>query len=258
MASFVPSNPTSHPLEIPKLIITPSTPTDDTPLLAGRPRLNVPRNQPLLQPSRSTPAKHGRVHGSSTAMRTRPPPAKSQQQACALYDQSYRLERSPLPSPRRSQLPTVRESRRRPHSQPRAYDAMPLHSRGTTASLILITAAFILVIISFVMNPETLVRIIKHHNQWVGDARKSLMAIWELPGGHTQAEWGMTINSFNRQGHGQDQGQAQEASAEAHKTVGPVMSHDAWKSYLKKRQQMMGKGATRKGPSSHLEAWDFH
>jgi hypothetical protein len=113
--------------------------------------------------------------------------------------------------------------------------------------------------LSFVMNPETLVRIIKHQNQWVGDARKSLMAIWELPGGHTQAEWGMTINSFSRDGFKeQGQGQVQEESMEAHKTAGPVMSHDAWKLYLKKRQQMMGKGATTKGPSSHLEAWDFH
>jgi len=259
MTSFIPTKSnTSHPLEIPKLIITPSTPTDDTPLLAGRPRLVVPRNQPLLQP-RSTPAKQVRVQGSSSAVRTRPPPAKSQQQACALYDQSYRLERSPAPAPRRSQLPTVRESRTRPRGQPRSYDALPLHSRGTTASLILITAAFILVMISFVMNPETLVRIINHQKEWVGDARKSLMAIWELPGGHTQAEWGMTINSFSRKGSEQEvQGQGKEELLEGHKTAGPVMSHDAWKSYLKKRQQMMGKAATGTGPSSHLEAWDFH
>jgi hypothetical protein len=88
--------------------------------------------------------------------------------------------------------------------------------------------------VSFVMNPETLVRIIKHQKDWVGDARKSLMAIWELPGGHTQAEWGMTINSFSRKGFEQEaQGQG-------------------------KRQQMMGKAATGTGPSSHLEAWDFH
>lgn len=85
------------------------------------------------------------------------------------------------------------------------------------------------------------------------------MAIWELPGGHTQAEWGMTINSFSRKGFEQDgKGQELEESMEAHNTAGPVMSHDAWKLYLMKRQQMMGRGTTGTGPSSHLEAWDFH
>ena len=110
------------------------------------------------------------------------------------------------------------------------------------------------------MNPETFVSIIKHQKEWVGDARKNLMAIWELPGGHTQAEWGMTINSFSRSGYGQEKGSGKEVEqlGEAHKTAGPVMSHDAWKSYLKKRQQMMGRGTTGTGPSSHLEAWDFH
>jgi hypothetical protein len=97
---------------------------------------------------------------------------------------------------------------------------------------------------------------IKDQKQWAGDARKSLMSLWELNDVPTQANWGMTLNSFGGKGY-EDEIDKEELVG-THKTAGPVMSHDAWKSYLKKRQQMMGRGSGSTGPSSHLEAWDFH
>jgi hypothetical protein len=250
--------PTSHPLEIPQLIITPSTPTDDTPLLANRPRLNAPRNQPLLQVSHPTPITI--VSGSSTAVRNRP---VKESHCVGPYVQSYPLERSQTPSIRStsSRIPRVRDGPRQSQSDEGPF---PLHGRGTVASLILITAAFLLVMASVIFSPDTIVRVIREQQQWAGEARKSFMTLCHMnvDHGHTQGnpQWGMTINSFDTKSGGVGAGREHENSGAVYKTAGPVMSHDAWKLYLKKRQQMMGQGqgAGRTGPSSHLEAWDFH
>jgi len=260
MATYALPTSTSHPLEIPQLIITPSTPTDDIPLLAGRPRLNAPRNQPLLQVTHPTPITL--TQGSSTAVRNRPP---KNLHCAAPYVQSYPLERSQTTSTRSSSSPSrIPRVRDRPRGQNRDEGPFPLHGRGTVASLILITAAFLLVMASVIFSPDTIVRVIREQQQWAGEARKSFMTLCHMNvdhglghgHGHTQgdAQWGMTINSFDTKNG------AQGGSEEIHRTAGPVMSHDAWKVYLRKRQQMMGQGqgTGRTGPSSHLEAWDFH
>jgi hypothetical protein len=49
---------------------------------------------------------------------------------------------------------------------------------------------------------------------------------------------------------------SQEMAGDDLEVAGPAVSYYAWKTYMRKRQQMMGLGEAES--SSLLEAWDFH
>lgn len=115
---------------------------------------------------------------------------------------------------------------------------------------------------SIILSPETIVRLIGQQKKWAGDARKSLVALMDVDHrhgyGHDQAriptDRGLVIDSYTRREDGRHEVSETLLEVEAQVTAGPVMSHEAWKTYLKRRRQVMG-GA---GPTAHIEAWDFH
>jgi hypothetical protein len=231
-----------------------------------RMKLTPPRTRPLLLESdtslpqshsgplsrarqSSSPASAVRPRSSSsnphsTTTQTQHPNTKSY--GCAPRIQSYPLERH--------SSHTRSDSRTRLRRSTTAQEGpLPLHGKGTVASLILITVAFLLVMTSIVLSPETIVKIIGDQKKWAGDARKSFIALLDVEHpthahSHVGAERGMVVDSHTRKSADM------EMDAHMTATAGPVMSHDAWKTYLRRRQQVMG-GA---GATAHIEAWDFH
>lgn len=112
---------------------------------------------------------------------------------------------------------------------------------------------------SIVLSPETIVRVIGDQKKWAGDARQSLIALLDVENpvhAHVAVKRGLVVDSHTRRSPigGAAMETQMETDAYITATAGPVMSHDAWKTYLKRRRQVMG-GA---GTTAHIEAWDFH
>jgi hypothetical protein len=103
------------------------------------------------------------------------------------------------------------------------------------------------------MNPETVVKMIRHSTDKVGDARNSLIALWSADGVPQRVKWAVSAESTTRMVVHPG---SQEMAGDDLEVAGPAVSYYAWKTYMRKRQQMMGLGEAES--SSLLEAWDFH
>lgn len=212
------------PLEIPRLVITPSTPQDHPPSpysSTGR-RPTLARSQSLLE----------QIDDATIPI---------------ISHQSQR--RKELLAP----IITIPTSGR---YSPRA-------GRGTAASLILVALAFMLVVSSALLSPETVTGLLHSERIWMTKGR------WTDDTG-TRAQgaagpWGVAekgdstlakdeIDSRSTTYQYAYAGVDSFETAASYETAGPAMSHETWRSYLRRREQVTG----RAGPTAHLEAWDFH
>lgn len=208
------------PLEIPKLVITPSTPqTDPSPV----PTLNSIRRLTL----------------SVTTGRTLLDQIESSRPRGRKETQTHYLS------------PTSPTSRPQAHLLRRAGEH-PRRGRGTAATLVFIAIAFLLVVTSALLSPETIAGLVPGKGRgWMVNVNDRVGA-WETSQG-TAEQVDNIATSLETSAEDSHTEHASE-DAHAHTTTGPVMSNDAWKSYLRRRDQVTGQA----GPTAHIEAWDFH
>lgn len=254
------------PLEIPRLVITPSTPTDDPPI----PQLGFGRGRrPTLFRSQSLLDQidqHNRIQNptiptmSTTRRSSRLEKDKDKMQG------HHHLSPFPLHSSSTNMI-TARQNR---------------PGRGTAVSLLLVGLAFMLVISSALFSSETVTGLLHSEKQWMASDRVEWIATGTNANARitseSESESAMIDEIIHPQlelqpshyeedddsndGHGGDPmmdhltelDTGTEVEVEHHTTTGPALTNDAWRSYLKRKDQVTGQA----GPTAHFEAWDFH
>lgn len=239
---------TDTPLEIPRLIITPSTPTDDPPIpKMGRGRRpTLFRSQSLLDQIDTVPIP---VHNLTTTT-TRRSKSRTEKEG------KYHHHLTPLLA---VQASTNRQTR---------------PGRGTAASLVLVLLALVLVISSALLSPETITSLLHSETEWMASDR---VEMWT-----PVAQTPIVDHAAHQSGHYEEEDETSDSHStststaigseeplsrdprlehtdtnleiEHHTASGPVLTNDAWRSYLRRKEQVTGQA----GPTAHLEAWDFH
>ena len=246
------------PLEIPRLVITPSTPTDDPPVpILGRGRRpTLFRAQSLLDQMDNQLPLHPHI-SSGTNRRTSPTSASASGSKVRLEKNSAGYHHlTPL------ELPT----RQRP-------------GRGTAASLVLVALAFMLVMSSALFSPESITALLHSESEWMASDRIPFLGAntHEIGSSTSTSSYDPQVqiqsthydddddhsfedsNTRMNSEHGPSRDPRTEtelelqieadSEQEQHTTTG-VMTNDAWRSYLKRKEQVTGQA----GPTAHFEA----
>jgi hypothetical protein len=276
------------PLEIPRLVITPSTPTDDPPKpKSGRGRGRRPnlfRSQSLLdQIETTTTPSPIPTSPASSHFGTRSPSGSGFGFGFGSRNDKKEANGYHHLTPFDSTLPA------HSHPPPLAHSTRTRSGKGTAASLILVALAFVLVISSVMFSPESITGLLHSETEWMASDR---VEMWVGHGVKTQQDTntenlasgsdlitGINLHTHTYTSHYDDDLDSgdsisstfsendrpsrdprtelhteTESEVEPHTTTGPVLTNDAWRSYLKRKAQVTGQA----GPTAHLEAWDFH
>lgn len=228
------SAPHQNQINIPRLVVTPSTPQDP--------------------PSPPTPPERG------WRPRPRPTFARSRsllEQIDATDEQKHLL--APIAPPPGSHRVAPPPARAR---------------RGSAASLVLVLLALFLVVSPTLYGPEKMTDLLGLGSAWAGEESWTSDGDAARAGAAAQDVFPSALDSTapvfgHGHGHGHDaidkatqytldphDVESSHVEVFAHETAGPAMSHDAWKAYLRRREQVIGRAGA--GPTAHLEAWDFH
>ena len=271
---------TETPLEIPRLMITPSTPTDDPPVPQfdfgrGR-RPSLFRSQSLLEQIDS------QIPLNPAVPTRRSSPSKSRPEKEGMQGYHHHLTPFPFDSKSTSTVAaTARQNR---------------PGRGTAVSLLLVALAFLLVISSALFSSETITALLRSETEWMASdrvemwigAKTSESGSGSSPTDHDHDDDDQ-INTLYPSHYDEDELESSDttsvmnwnngpsrdprteqsteidtvdtgAEIEHHTTTttttttGPVLTKDAWRSYLKRKELVTGQA----GPTAHFEAWDFH
>lgn len=242
--------------EIPRLVITPSTPTDDLPIpMMGRGRRpTLFRTQSLLDQMDNQLPLHPSIP--NTATRRSSPSSSSGSSS------KVRLDKKSAAAGFHHITPLDVGTRQRP-------------GRGTAASLVLVALAFLLVLSSALLSPESITALLHSETEWM--ASDKIQFIGANTNTPASEPYTMDENQFQQSHHDNDDGKEiespltlkeeepsrdprteivieTETESEKYHTTTGVMTNNAWRSYLKRKEQVTGQA----GPTAHLEAWDFH
>lgn len=248
------TDPLDTPVEIPRLVLTPSTPTDDPPPISNRGRRpTLFRAQSLLDQMDNTLPLNPGISTTTTLRRSSPDKKQGWHQLHPLDPHTHSGHGAGIGIGTRQARP----------------------GKGTAASLVLVALAFVLLLSSALLRPETITSLLHSQTEWmasdpvewigVGPETTSSEPADVQASDHDGEEVGGTDFTMMNMNDGPSRDSRPEdptqnvntdthTEDEHHTDSGLVMTHTAWRSYLRRKEQVTGQA----GPTAHLGVWDFH